>query len=52
LSELEPTIAFDSLGDGFVAPVLQSLAPRGRLVSSGTSAGAEVELNMQTVYAR
>jgi NADPH:quinone reductase len=50
LPEFGPTIAFDSLGDGFVAPLLDSLAPRGRLVSFGTSAGPEVELNMQTVY--
>jgi NADPH:quinone reductase len=50
LPEFAPTIAFESLGDGFVAPVLESLAPRGRLVSFGTSAGPEVELNMQTVY--
>ncbi len=50
LPEFAPTIAFDSLGDGFVAPLLESLAPRGRLVSFGTSAGPDVELNMQTVY--
>jgi NADPH2:quinone reductase len=50
LPELAPTIAFESLGDGFVAPVLESLSARGRLVSFGTSAGPEVELNMQTVY--
>jgi NADPH:quinone reductase len=50
LPDFAPTIAFDSLGDGFVAPLLESLAPRGRLVSFGTSAGPEVELNMQTVY--
>lgn len=50
VSELEPTVVFDPLGDGFVQPVLDSLAPRGRLVSFGTSAGADVQLNMQTLY--
>jgi NADPH:quinone reductase len=50
VSELEPTVVFDPLGDGFVQPVLDSLAPRGRLVSFGTSAGADVHLNMQTLY--
>jgi NADPH:quinone reductase len=50
LSELEPTVVFDPLGDGFVQPVLESLAPRGRLVSFGTSAGPEVQMNMQTLY--
>jgi NADPH2:quinone reductase len=50
LGDLEPTVVFDPLGDGFVQPVLDSLAARGRLVSFGTSAGPEVELNMQTLY--
>ena len=50
LSELEPTIVFDPLGDGFVAAALEGLAARGRLVSFGTSAGPEVELNMQVLY--
>jgi NADPH:quinone reductase len=50
LSELEPTIVFDSLGDGFVGPALEALTVRGRLVSFGTSAGPEVQLNMQVLY--
>jgi NADPH2:quinone reductase len=50
ISELRPTVVFDPLGDGFVAPVLDALAPRGRLISFGTSAGPDVELNMQTLY--
>jgi NADPH2:quinone reductase len=48
--EFEPTVVFDSLGGPFVAPVLHTLAPRGRIVSIGTSAGAEVTFNMQTLY--
>ncbi len=50
LAELEPTIVFDPLGDRFVAPCLGGLSARGRLVSFGTSAGPEVELNMQVLY--
>jgi NADPH2:quinone reductase len=50
IADFEPTVVFDPLGDGFVQPVLDSLAARGRLVSFGTSAGPEVELNMQTLY--
>jgi NADPH:quinone reductase len=49
-SEFEPTVVFDPLGDGFVAVALQALAVRGRLVSFGTSAGADVQLNMQILY--
>jgi NADPH2:quinone reductase len=48
--EFEPTVVFDPLGGPFVAPVLDSLAPRGRIVSIGTSAGAQVTFNMQTLY--
>jgi NADPH2:quinone reductase len=50
VAPLEPTVAFDPLGDGFVAPLVEVLAPRGRLVSFGTSAGAELTFNMQSVY--
>jgi NADPH2:quinone reductase len=50
ISDLEPTVVFDPLGDGFVRPVLESLMPHGRLVSFGTAAGPEVQLNMQTLY--
>jgi NADPH2:quinone reductase len=50
LSEFEPTVVFDPLGDGFVAPVIEAMAPRGRLVSFGVSAGAEVTFNLQTLY--
>jgi NADPH2:quinone reductase len=50
LSEFEPTVVFDPLGDGFVAPAIEAMAPRGRLVSFGVSAGAEVTFNLQTLY--
>jgi NADPH2:quinone reductase len=50
VSQLEPTVIFDPLGDGFVAPGIEALAARGRYVSLGTSAGAEVSFNMQMLY--
>ena len=49
-SDFEPTVAFDPLGDGFVAPLVEAMAPRGRIVSFGVSAGAEVTFNMQLLY--
>lgn len=50
VGELTPTVGFDPLGGGFVAPLIEAAAERARLVSFGTSAGAEVTLNMQLVY--
>jgi NADPH:quinone reductase len=50
IAEFKPTVAFDPLGDGFVAPLVQALAARGRIVSFGVSAGAEVTFNMQLLY--
>jgi NADPH:quinone reductase len=50
IAEFAPTVAFDPLGDGFVAPLVQALVPRGRFVSFGVSAGAEVTFNLQLVY--
>lgn len=50
IAELQPTVVFDPLGDGFVQPVVAALAVHGRLVSFGTSAGAQVEFNLQTLY--
>jgi NADPH2:quinone reductase len=50
VAELQPTVVFDPLGDGYVAPVTSVAAPRARIVSFGTSAGAEVTFNMQVLY--
>lgn len=47
---LEPTVVFDPLGDGFLAPSIEGLAVRGRYVSYGTSAGPEVQFNLQMLY--
>jgi NADPH2:quinone reductase len=50
IETLKPTVVFDGLGDGFVAPVLEAIAPLGRIVSFGTSAGPQVTFNMQLLY--
>lgn len=50
LAEFEPTVAFDPLGGPFVAPVIAAMAPRGRYVSYGVSAGGDVAFNIQQLY--
>ncbi len=50
VASLEPSVAFDPLGGPFVAPVIELLSPRGRLVSFGTSADAQTSFNMQSLY--
>ena len=50
LDELEPSVVFDPLGGEFVRPVIDAAAPGGRIVSFGTSAGPEVQFNLQTLY--
>ena len=50
ITQFEPTVVFDPLGGDFVAAVIAATAVRGRVVSFGTSAGAEVTFNMQQLY--
>ncbi|HWF56553.1 MAG TPA: zinc-binding alcohol dehydrogenase family protein [Solirubrobacteraceae bacterium] len=50
LAELQPTVVFDPLGGEFIRPVVEAAAVRARIVSFGTSAGAEVAFNLQTLY--
>ena len=50
LQEFAPTVVLDPLGGAFLAPVIDAIAPRGRLVSYGVSAGPEVTFNMQQLY--
>ncbi len=50
LRDFGPTVVFDPLGGDFVAPTITALAPRGRFVSFGVSAGAQVSFNMQELY--
>jgi NADPH2:quinone reductase len=50
LAEYEPTVAFDVLGDGYVSAIVEAMAARGRMVSLGVSAGADVTFNMRLLY--
>jgi NADPH2:quinone reductase len=50
VAPLDPTVVFDALGAGFSAAAIEALAPFGRLVSFGVSAGPMTELNMQSLY--
>ncbi len=50
LNEFAPTVALDPLGGAFIAPVIDAIAPRGRLVSYGVSAGPDVAFNIQQLY--
>ena len=50
IAQFEPTVVFDVLGGGFVAPVVAAIAARGRIVSLGTSSGAEVAFDMRQLY--
>jgi len=49
-AKLSPTVVFDPLGGLFTPAALSVLAPRGRLVSFGTSAGADVSFNLRSFY--
>jgi NADPH:quinone reductase len=50
LEPLRPTVVFDALGDGFSGPSIEALAPFGRYVSFGVSAGPVAEIDMQQLY--
>jgi NADPH:quinone reductase-like Zn-dependent oxidoreductase len=50
LAKYEPTVAFDVLGDGYMATLVEAMAARGRIVSLGVSAGADVTFNMRLLY--
>jgi NADPH:quinone reductase len=47
---LEPTAVLDSLGGEFTAAALAALAPRGRLLIFGASAGAEGTIQLLQLY--
>lgn len=50
LAGTKPTVVIDGLGGTFTAAAIASMAPFGRLVNYGTSAGVEVTLNMRNLY--
>jgi NADPH:quinone reductase len=49
-SELQPTAVFDPLGGGFTGAAIEAMAPHGRLVIFGTSAGGTGLVPLQAVY--
>lgn len=48
--DLAPTVVFDPLGGAFTPAALSVLAPGGRHVLFGTSAGSEVTIELQPIY--
>jgi NADPH:quinone reductase len=48
--DLRPTVVIDSLGSGFTQAALASLVPGGRLVIFGTSAGAQGDVDLRSIY--
>lgn len=50
VADLHPTVVFDPLGGPFTAAALEALAPYGRLILFGTSAGAHGEIHLQHLY--
>lgn len=47
---LRPTVVIDPLGGAFTAAALGAMAPHGRLVLYGTSAGTDAGLNLRHIY--
>jgi NADPH2:quinone reductase len=52
VSDLSPTVAFDPLGDGYTAALVDAVAPFGRIVLFGASAGEHAELDLRQLYRR
>lgn len=50
LAAAAPSVVFDALGGDFTGVAVEALAPRGRLVLFGTSAGPEGEVPLQALY--
>jgi NADPH2:quinone reductase len=50
LAPLRPTVVFDPLGAGFTGAAVQALAPHGRLVLFGTSAGPRGDVPLRLLY--
>ena len=50
VTPLEPTVAFDPLGDAYTRAAVDALRPFGRIVLFGTSAGYLQEMDLRTLY--
>ncbi|HEY3871720.1 MAG TPA: zinc-binding alcohol dehydrogenase family protein [Actinocrinis sp.] len=49
-AQLQPTAVFDPLGGAFTGAAIEAMAPHGRLVIFGTSAGASGTVSLQALY--
>jgi NADPH:quinone reductase len=49
-AQLQPTAVFDPLGGGFTGAAIEAMAPHGRLVIFGSSAGATGTVSLQALY--
>ncbi len=52
VAELSPTLALDCLGNGFTASLVDAVAPFGRILVYGASAGERAELDLRQLYRR
>ena len=50
LADVAPTVVVDGLGAGFTAAAVSALAPHGRLVLFGTSAGSTTTMELRPLY--
>ena len=50
LADFAPTVVVDGLGAGFTAAAVSALAPHGRLVLFGTSAGSTSTMELRPLY--
>jgi NADPH2:quinone reductase len=50
LADYVPTVVIDGLGGGFTPAALASMAPHGRLVLFGTSAGSTATMELRPLY--
>jgi NADPH:quinone reductase len=48
--DIRPTVVLDPLGGAYTSEVLTVMAPRGRLVLFGASAGSEATLDLRQLY--
>jgi NADPH:quinone reductase len=49
-SGLEATVVIDPLGDGFTVAAVRAMAPFGRIVLYGTSAGHRADVDLRALY--
>lgn len=50
VADLQPTLVFDPLGDGYTAALIAALPPEARIILFGTSVGATGELDLRLMY--